>query len=211
MKIKLLIFDWSGVISDDRRPVYEANMRILRDHNKPTMAFEEWLPRTTMTPIKFLASCGVNGNPDELFALYKKYYDEAVKSGIVPKIYPDVHNVLQNLKKMGKKLAVLSSHPADNLSKEAEDYNLRSFLDLISGNSKNKVRGLLAICEQLGEKPEFTLYVGDMIYDIRAAKEAGVHPIGICTGYHTRERLENEKPEFLLENLSELKKITSFS
>src|SRR3989344_4207780 len=75
--IGLLVFDWSGVISDDRMPVYEANMRILEDYGKPTISFEEWLPRTTMTPVEFLKNHGVFGDDKKMFALYKKYFDEA--------------------------------------------------------------------------------------------------------------------------------------
>jgi len=205
MSIKLIIFDWSGVISDDRRPVYEVNMKILRDYNKPTMSFEEWLPRTTMTPIELLANHGVHGNPDKLFNLYKKYFDEEIESGIVPRIYPDVHNVFKYLKEKGKRLAVLSSHPTDNLRKEAGHYNLTSFFDLIYGDLKDKAKGLQNICSELDIKPEFALYIGDTIYDIRAAKEAGVHSGGVCQGYHTKERLKDENPEFLLKSLSELK------
>ena len=97
MEIELLAFDWSGVVSDDRRPVYEANMKILKQYGKPIMTFEEWLPRTTMTPIEFLANHGIHGEPQYLFALYKKYLDDALASGIVPTVYPDAHDVFQHL------------------------------------------------------------------------------------------------------------------
>ena len=43
MTIQLVIFDWSGPISDDRRPVYEADMAILRKYRKPAAPFEEWV------------------------------------------------------------------------------------------------------------------------------------------------------------------------
>ena len=207
MKIELVIFDWSGVISDDRRPVYEANMRVLRDYKKPTMSFEEWLPRTTMTPVEFFANHGVRGDPGKLHTLYKKYYGEAVNSGVVPKVYPDASDVFQYLRKSGKQIAVLSSHPIDNLKREAKEYTLASFLSSIHGSARDKAEGLRTICRELETVPEGASYVGDTIYDIRAAREAGLCPIGICTGYHTKERLEKEEPEFLLECLLDLKKL----
>jgi phosphoglycolate phosphatase-like HAD superfamily hydrolase len=48
-------------------------------------------------------------------------------------------------------------------------------------------------------------YIGDTVYDIRSSKKAGTCSGAVCTGYHTRERLEKENPDLLLENLSELK------
>lgn len=207
MKIELAIFDWSGVISDDRRPVYKASMRVLRDYKKQIMSFEEWLPRTTMTPAEFFANHGVYDDPEELYALYKKYYGEAVESGIVPEVYPDACDVFQHLKKSGRDAAVLSSHPTENLEREAEDYGVALFLSLICDSAQDKIEGLRAVCRQLTMNPTSALYVGDTIYDIRAAKGAGLHSVGICTGYHVKERLEGEEPEFLLECLADLKEI----
>lgn len=211
MKIELVIFDWSGVISDDRKPVYEANIRILRDHKKPIMSFEAWLPRTTMTPVEFFANHGIHEDPEELYALYKKYYGEAVESGITPVVYPDAYDTLQYLKKNEKRIAVLSSHPVENLKREAEEYELTSFLSLIHGSARNKVKGLQMVCEQLNTGPDSALFVGDTVYDIQAAKKAGLLSVGICTGYHTKERLEKEGPDLLLGCLSELRALFSLS
>lgn len=207
MKTDTVIFDWSGVISDDRKPVYQANMSLLKHFKKPIMSFEEWLPRTTMTPIEFLANNGVHGNVEELFGLFKKYLDEAIIAGIVPTVYSDADGVFSYLKAKGITLAILSSHPLENLTREAEKYGLMSFLDLVKGNSKNKVDGLKSVCQELGKVPQNALYVGDTVYDIQAAKGAGVHSAGISTGYHTKDRLLKEKPEFLLDSLSDIKKI----
>ena len=205
MRINLFIFDWSGVISDDRWPVYEANMRVFEDYGKPRLSFWEWLPRTTMTALEIFENHGIHGDPKELFALYGEYYSETVKSGITPTIYPDAHDAFQHIRHKGKKLAVLSSHPEDNLKKEAEQYGILPLLNHISGNSRDKAQGLASVCNSLGEAPEHALYTGDMIYDIRGAKEAGLNSAGVCTGYHTRERLEKEKPDLMLECLSDLK------
>lgn len=68
---KIVITDWSGVFSDDRMPVYEANMGILEAHGKSRFPFEEWLSRTTATPIEFLANHGVVGDRDVLFEEYR--------------------------------------------------------------------------------------------------------------------------------------------
>ncbi len=207
MKIDIVIFDWSGVISDDRKPVYEANMALLKHFKKPVMSFEEWLPRTTMTPIEFLTNNGVDGNVEEMFSLFKKYLDEAIVAGVVPVAYTDAGGVFSYLKAKGITLAILSSHPLENLTQEAGKYGLKSFLDLVKGNSKDKVDGLKSVCQELGKSPQNALYVGDTVYDIQAAKGAGIYSAGISTGYHTKDRLLKEKPEFLLDSLSDIKRI----
>ncbi len=87
MNINLVIFDWSGVISDDRRPVYEANVRVLKDHDRQPLTFENFLKTATMGPSEWFASCGIPGNAHELLSIYKRYFDEVNKAGILPSIY----------------------------------------------------------------------------------------------------------------------------
>lgn len=211
MGIELFVFDWSGVISDDRKPVYEANNRLLIENGHPGMTFEEWLPQTQLTVIKLLESQGIQCDPEEASMLYKQYLDEAIAKGITPTVYPDVEEVLSYLKNKDKAVAVLSSHPSENLFQEAENYGVRHYLDFVMGGSRDKVQGLKRIVTQKFKLPlEKALYTGDTVYDIRAAKEAGVKCAGIVgpegnqRGYHSRERLAAESPDFILDSLKDL-------
>ncbi len=197
MKIEVVAFDWSGVLSDDRMPVYQANMRLMEHFGLPTMSFEEWLPRTKASAVEFLAMFGVHRDREELFGLYTRYFNEAIASGIVPTVYPHAQEVLSELQRKRKKIAVLSAHPEENLRREARTYGLEGLLPVILGNSKKKADGLRQLVTQFECSKEGFLYCGDTIYDIRSAKEAGVHSAGICGGYHTREILEAENPDIV--------------
>ena len=205
-KIDIFVFDWSGVISNDKRPVYESNMRLLKDFEKPVMSFEEFFKNTQLNAALFLKSQGVWGDYDELLRRYKKYYDDVNKEGIVPVVYSDAYDVLSFLKERGKRICVLSSHPEENLIREAEKYNVKKFLDFIEGGLKEKAGGLKELCELFNIWERRMLYTGDTIYDIRHAKQARVLSAGICTGYHSRERLDAEEPDFLFDDLSDIKK-----
>jgi phosphoglycolate phosphatase-like HAD superfamily hydrolase len=53
--------------------------------------------------------------------------------------------------------------------------------------------------------PDDTAYVGDAPFDIAAAKNAGVHAIGVTWGgIHTRERMESEGPDAVVDTADEL-------
>lgn len=202
--IKLIVFDWSGVISDDRRPIYEANMRILEEHGKPRISFEDWLPNTTMNVVGTMRNHGIDTAAETLLEMLRGFYNKLVESGNKPVVYPDALDTISSLHSRGLKMAVLSSHP--EVTKEAEEYGLKGFFSLIIENSRDKVHGLKEVCNRLGIEPQDTLYVGDGIHDIKAAKGAGVHSAGILTGYHSEEILKKEEPHLgLLNNLSELK------
>jgi len=209
--MNLFIFDWSGVISDDRKPVYEANTRLLRERGLKILTFDEFLLNTDLTAAEFLAKRGLVGTQEELLLSYKRYFDIVISKGVIPQIYVDVKEVLAYLSMRDKILAVLSSHPEENLKQEARTYGIEQYFRCIAGNSRDKSEGIVRIVEDSGIRREETIYLGDTIYDIRAAKKAGVHsaaisgPDGQQRGYHSRQRLETEQPDFLLDSLEDLK------
>ena len=64
---------------------------------------------------------------------------------------------------------------------------------------------LLVAAKRLGVDPDECAYVGDSPFDIRAAKAAGMHAIAVTWGgIHTRERLEPERPDAIVDSAEEL-------
>jgi len=49
--------------------------------------------------------------------------------------------------------------------------------------------------------------VGDSILDVRAGKRAGLKTIAVATGNHSKKELRKEKPDYLLNSVSEIRKI----
>ncbi len=209
--VRLIASDWSGVISDDRRPVYESNMRLFEAHGKTRVPFEKWLPETTLTPIESFAKHGITGDPKTLFDEYRSAYAKVKSEGLNPKAYPDSKTVLKFLFDIGFPVVVISSHPSEHLMDEALEYGVKGYIRSFLGNVNDKTSGLLRVCLGIGEKPTDAIYLGDTVYDIRAAKKAGVHSVGVATGYHTKERLVDENPDFVVDSLTEFQNtITKF-
>jgi phosphoglycolate phosphatase len=201
---ELIIFDWSGVISDDRRPVYEANMKLLEKHGKLTFSFEEWLPETVMSAVHFARKHHIEGSTEEITETYRKYLDEVITNGIKPQLIPGSDRTLRELKAKNKKIALLSSHPAENLEKEVDEFGLRKYFDFISGGVLDKVEVLREICGKLDKNYDDSAYVGDMISDVIAAKKLSLLAIAVTSGYHSKEVLEKEKPDYIIGSISEI-------
>jgi len=113
-------------------------------------------------------------------------------------------NIRKNHQRFGKKVSRAQQSSGWKLKKEAKSDYPQDYLDLIVTESKDKAEGLKSICDQLNEKP--TLFnIGDTIFDIQAAKKNNIVSVGIAAGYHPKEKLSQEKPDFLLESLLELR------
>ncbi|MBI4435721.1 HAD family hydrolase [Candidatus Uhrbacteria bacterium] len=203
-RIQAVLFDWSGTISDDRLAVYEANKKMCDYWSVPCESFEEWTRTASMTPIDGFRKKGVEASGDEIYALYRLYFQESLDAGIRPAVFPDAHEALSQLRGAGLRLGIVSSHPQSYLTQEANDYLIHPLVELLHGDARNKVESLKEVCQILGLERERTLYIGDTIYDIRSAREAGLVTAGVSTGYHTHEALAAENPDYLFTSLNQL-------
>lgn len=201
--IKAVIFDWSGVISDDRLPVYEANKVVVEKHGVVHEDFENWLIHTNASAPLYFASRGITADPAVLMEEYRVALEDTKKSGIHPVMYPDVPDSLHILA-AGRKLFVVSMHPEDHLRREAKHYGVGAYFASMIGEVKDKSVAIDRIGTFSGLTPSTILYVGDTIFDIQAAKRSGVLSAGITTGYQTREVLAAEEPDLIIDSLSEL-------
>ncbi|MFA4845287.1 MAG: HAD family hydrolase [Patescibacteria group bacterium] len=204
MKFDAIIFDWSGTISDDRRPVYEANNRMRTHYGLGTTTFEEFLATVRMTPIEFYHENGITDSGDQIYALYREFFQKSLEKGVRPSVFPEAHGVLSHLKNVGIRTAVVSSHPTVFLKQEAQDYLLAPFFEILHGDARDKVSALKEVCQIMGVDRARSVYVGDMTHDVRSAREAGLVSVGVATGYHTHEILESARPDHLFTNLLEV-------
>jgi phosphoglycolate phosphatase len=66
---------------------------------------------------------------------------------------------------------------------------------------------LLSLCEKLGVSPARVAYIGDWAQDMRAARDAGLIPIGLTRGHKTSEVLHRNGASLVLEHLADLQGI----
>ncbi len=205
MKVRSVIFDWSGVISDDTNPVYESNMRMFEYFGVPRITKDQWRERSTLTPAEIMRNHGIQASEDELWEMYKELYADEVGKGNVPLVYPDARDALHTVYQRGHLVIVLSSHPEEHLIKEMKQYEIEGELfTRVKGTTRDKVAGLTDISKELELPPPLLLYVGDTVFDARAAATAGTRFAAKTGGYHSRERLEAEKHDLIVNSLTEL-------
>lgn len=204
----LVIFDWSGTLSDDRQVVHQANVLVARRFGiEPILDFDEWLPQTRSGPQEFFKKRGTSASAEEIWNMYKLCLAEVLSTGAKPKIYPEVPEVISALRNSSKKLVVISSHPSNNLIDEAREYGIVDLFDDIVGSVVNKAEAIRRTVTSWDIPKKMTVYIGDMVSDIIAAKAAGVNSIALTRGYHPEEMLRAENPDLLWRNLLPLKDI----
>lgn len=203
LKVKFVIFDWSGTISNDFDACYDAAIRLRAHFGLPRPEREQWRKQTMSNAIDYLRLHGVKEDAKRILELYSRFYAQSPKR---PKAFDDASEILSLLTKKGKTILVVSGHPEEHLMNEMAEYGFDRFIspDFVWGSTKNKAERLREVLNELDVNPSDAVYIGDMVWDVRAAKKAGVHSVALLRGYH-KERLIDEKPDLLVESLAELK------
>jgi pyrophosphatase PpaX len=121
-----------------------------------------------------------------------------------------MEDVLARLKEEGRTLGIVTAKRRSTVELAFAKLPIGHFFDVVVGGDETErhkpdPEPLLLALERLGETPDRTVYIGDSPFDLRAAKAAGVHSIGVSWGrIHPAERLEAEEPDAIVHSAEEL-------
>jgi len=177
--------DWNGM----KRAVYE----FLRKMGIILKRRSSFLADITSCLLRACSS------QSEFFRVRKSVYDIITKfemEGIKYPITPtkNISHFLKTIKKMSLKTAIFSSNSREFIIKVLEKISLIQYFDIIVSRDdvlwpKPNPEGILKICKVLNVNPNNCVVIGDLPYDIVAARKAGCIPIGVLSGRGTKEEL----------------------
>lgn len=208
-KIKAVIFDWNGVIVNDARKVYNALMYVFDyyGYSDKKISFEEFRDEYILPWPDFYTKMGLDIKESELKSgVFISYFKTLPKADI----FPDVLETLNWLKEKGIVLDILSSHKQELLELEMKQNNLENYFNNVYSAVINKTEKIHEVVDAINHNPKHVLYVGDMCHDVETAKHVGVRSAVVTCGYNSKKTLMKSKPDFVLEKLSDLKKLDLF-
>ncbi|HUC90033.1 MAG TPA: HAD family hydrolase [Patescibacteria group bacterium] len=200
---KILLFDWSGTVSNDIAPVYESNCRLLEQHGMPRPSLEDWRNGSSWNASSVL-SAEFGFKTGYLYRRFGEILDDVLAHSDPAQMYPGAKELFTRLFALGKHVEIISSHPQSNLESEIATYGLGGLVRQSMGNVNDKTPVISAAFSRMGAEASNVAYIGDTVQDIRAAKQAGVFAVGVTYGYHSRELLAAEAPDVLADSLKEL-------
>ena len=204
MTIKNIIFDLSGVLIDDVYAVYVSYMYVFRKNNIKKITLGEFKDQFVLPYYLFVKKYIKN---KDIIELKKQFYDFYNKQNFRPKAFKEAKPALEFLKKKKIKMIVLSAKKEFFVKKELQQLSLKKYFTAIYGTVKDKSAVIKDLLKKHNFNPKETAYVGDMTHDIDAGKAGKVTTIAVLTGYQSKEKLEKSNPDFIIKDLTELKKL----
>ena len=201
MKIANVIFDWSGVVSDDFEHSYVGIAHVLSKYGQ-SITREEYKRTYELPWIRIYEKRGINAGTKELNAHFKeKIYS---MESLVKPVQGAVEGI-RLLKERGFKLAVLSSCP--HVKDDMKIYGLDGEFDFVFEDRHDKQAGMRALLEESRFNASETAFIGDTEHDLQVARDNGLVAIGFAGGYRPRSALEVEKPAFIVDDFKGLLKV----
>jgi len=210
MPFKAIIFDVSGTLLNDINAVWKATVDAYVALGKDGFrTLEEFKERFRLPLSEFHLANGISHHMlNEVDRIFREAYPQYASS---VEIFPEVDEVLRELRQMKVALGVASNIPTVFLREHLREFNIERYFNVITGQEdcdeqKPSPKPVATTLEKLGALPQEAMYVGDMEEDMIAGKGAQVFTAAIVRqeGYHPRWRLERQKPDFFLLNLGEL-------
>ena len=154
--IKNIIFDWSGTLSNDLVPVYNATMITFEKMGARKISLDEYQREFELPYMNFYKKYIPNIDKEK----QDKIFLDAIHSVEEPKPFPHAKQTLEHLLRKGIRMAILSSHPQKKIEKEINDYGFSKFFVCTKGSVYDKTETISEIMHRCEFEPKETAYVG---------------------------------------------------
>lgn len=212
--IKCVIFDFDGTLADTAEGILRTEEAMLREMRLPKPQGGEAQMRQGIGLAlrdSLHVGCRIpEERLDEAVATYRRLFDEIAFDYIIA--FPGVKDTLEYLYDKGYQLGIATSRSRRTLVyllKKMDIAQYFTYMTSVESTPKHKPAPDLALIllDMFGVSGDETLVVGDTIYDLQMARNAGCHTCGVTFGNHSAEQLRSENPDYIVDSFSELKTI----
>ena len=211
---RLAIFDCDGTLVDSQAYVCDVMEQVFRTYNLPVPRNE--IRRTVGLSLSKAISYLSDNIEDQilhgLVSEYKTRFKALRDNGVLQEpLYDGIRDLLSSIKSEGWLLAIATGKSSRGLKACLEHHKLQDlFVSLQTADqnpSKPNTQMLEAILFEAGVERQEAVMVGDTIFDIFMARDAGVRAIGVAWGYHSPKELLDAGAEVIADNAGHLKEL----
>ena len=195
LSISVVLFDVDGTIVDSAPAVMNAFRGALSDYDLPIP--DEQRLRTYVGPPLWYSFSDLGYEGELLANLVSGYRARYQAHYLDPEPFPGVIELLHDLHRAGIPLATATSKQAPMALAQMEHLGLSEVFDVIAGATPDPASSKVTVIREAltrlaarGVDTSHPVIIGDSIWDVRGAQEAGIPVIGVGWGYATEDGLD---------------------
>lgn len=199
--IRNFLFDWSGTLADDLRPVWRATNLIFQEYGRAPLSLEDFRRHFRLPFAGFYAEFLPEATEEGLEALYERFF-HGLNAEV--ELLPGARRMLEFCQERGYRTFLLSTIKASHFELQAGRLGVKEFFEKTFVQINDKREVIRRILEEERLDPVETAFVGDMVHDIETARYGGVTSVALLTGFDSWEKLAPARPDVVAQDLSTL-------
>ncbi|MEY8368713.1 HAD-IIIA family hydrolase [Anaerovoracaceae bacterium 42-11] len=209
MAIKTILFDFDGTVANTNRLIIDSWQHVFRTvHGKE--ADEADIKATFGEPLGIsMVKNFPDMNPEDAIDMYRSHQKDIYEEMIEP--FPGMAELLKGLKEKGYQVGIVTSRLRNSTMIGLRKFGLAETADCIvtcedTDKHKPDPEPALIALEKLSSKAEETLMVGDSMFDIKCAHNAGIKAVmvGWAEAITEADLTGPDRPEYCIEKAEDL-------
>jgi pyrophosphatase PpaX len=207
IRFPVVLFDLDGTVVDSGAIILASMRHATREVLGEEYTDEDLMKAVGGPGLEAQMAAFAPDRVDELVRVYRAH-NEPLHDEL--EACEGMADVLLRLRDEGRRLGIVTAKRRSTVELAFASVPVAHLFEAVVGGDETErhkphPEPLLLAAERMGADPGETAYVGDSPFDIRAAKAAGMHAIGVTWGrIHDRERLEAEEPDAVVDRAEEL-------
>lgn len=208
-RFDLLVFDWDGTLFDSIDWIVTCLQHAAREADLPMPEAPKARAVIGLSISEAMNSLFPRVEEDvaeRLIEAYRRHYDSWNMGA--DDLFDGVTPMLERLRDAGYKLAVATGKGRSGLDHAMMATDTGHLFDAVrcaeETASKPRPDMLLQLMDELAVPAERTLMIGDSVYDLHMARNAGVESVGVACGANSFEELLALQPMLCIEHTVEL-------
>jgi phosphoglycolate phosphatase len=207
---RLIIFDLDGTLVNAYAAIQESLNFTLREFGRPGVGMATVRRSVGWGDKNFIKAFFKKSDVEKALKIYRLHHKRSLIK--YSRAIPGAKRVLRLLRSKGLKLAIASNRPQKFTDILLKSLAIRPYFDMVAcGKSKEDLKPspklLRKVMRKLGVPRQETVYVGDMVIDVLAGRNAGVRTVAVRGGSSPAGQLKAAKPFRLISAISGLPEI----
>ncbi|HEY4487328.1 MAG TPA: HAD family hydrolase [Candidatus Paceibacterota bacterium] len=211
--IKLVVFDWNGVLIADAQADADAVSHILQSFGRKPLSLKRFreifeIPAKSTYLKAGLSENELNGEQKRMSDMFHDYYEPRIAH---VRTRHGARRLLEWLSERKIECVILSNHTIEGIRSQLNRLGIQSFFSTVLANNKytamkgqNKLEKLTQFLDEHSYKKKEALIIGDSPEETLVGKRLGIHSVAITGGYVSTRRLREARPDHLIHKLTDM-------